>query len=121
LPPELQALKPIPDSLFFRSDPHGRTAGGLFSLDGIHPTTIAYGILAQEFINVMHLAGVDFYYGDGKTKRPVPVQVDFQRLIKLDTLVSHPPSSLSSDLKLIGWFDEKMDLFRRLFRKAPVS
>jgi hypothetical protein len=117
LPPELQTLRPVPDSLFFQSGPQGRTAGGLFSLDGIHPTTLAYGILAQEFINVMHLAEVEFYYGDGKTKRSGPVHVDFQRLIKLDTLISHPPASLSSDLRLIGWFDEKVDIFRRLFRK----
>src|SRR5206468_3562608 len=67
LPPELQALKPKPDSLFFQSGPLGRTAGGIFSLDGIHPTTIAYGIVAQEFIKVMELAGVEFYFGDGKT------------------------------------------------------
>src|SRR5262249_3836165 len=118
LPPALAALTPRPDSCFFRSGPEGPPPGGLFSLDGVHPTTIAYGIVAQEFINVMHRAGVQFLLGDGRTPRPGPVQVDFRRLIALDTLISHPPRSLTADLELIGWLDQKLDLLRRLFRRA---
>jgi hypothetical protein len=54
LPPELMNLQPTPDSKFFMADRDGvRQKGGLFSLDGVHPTTIAYGLLAQEFINIM--------------------------------------------------------------------
>ena len=116
LPPELQALAPEPNSRFFTSGPNGRSAGGLFSLDGIHPTTIAYGVLAQEFINVMQQAGVKFYAGDGRTERRGPVRVDFSRLIQRDTLISDPPRSISSDLRLIGWIDETIDFARRLFR-----
>jgi hypothetical protein len=110
LPPELKALSPEPDSRFFVAGPEGRTQGGLFSLDGVHPTTIGYGILAQELINVMQqYAGVEFYLGDGQTRRTGPVRVDFGRLISRDTLISHPPRSLSSDLGLIGWVDEVLD------------
>jgi hypothetical protein len=115
LPSALTRLSPTPDSRFFMSGPGGRTQGGLFSLDGVHPTTIAYGILAQEFINVMQLAGVPFYYGDGKTPRQGPVTVDFEGLVALDTLISDPPRSLSNDLSLVGWLDQKIDLFKRLF------
>jgi len=114
LPPELAALSPEPDSRFFGSGPGGRNQGGLFSLDGIHPTTIGYGIIAQEFIRVMKRANVKFYFGDGKTERTDDVRVDFKRLIKLDSLVSSPPTSLSSDLKTIGWMDEITDVFGRL-------
>jgi hypothetical protein len=116
LPPELLALQPVPDSRFFVAGPQGRTAGGLFSLDRIHPTTIGYGLIAQELINIMQLAGVPFLLGDGTTRRPGPVRVDFARLIARDTLISNPPKSLSSDLKLIGWLDEGLEVFRRLFR-----
>jgi hypothetical protein len=116
LPPELQALTPVPNSRFFAAGPNGRLDGGLFSLDGVHPTTIAYGILAQEFINVMQLAGVKFYTGDGATERQGPVKVHFTRLIANDTLVSDPPRSVSSDLRLIGWLDDKLDLVKRLLR-----
>ena len=113
LPPELQALTPVPNSRFFLSGPTGRTQGGLFSLDGVHPTTIGYGILAQEFMNVMHLAGVKFYLPDGRTLRSGTPRVDFRRLIDLDTLISSPPRSLTSDLSLLGWADEKLDMIQR--------
>jgi hypothetical protein len=109
LPPELAALSPVPSSRFFESGPEGRTGGGLFSLDGIHPTTIGYGILAQELINVMQRAGVKFYRGDGRTQRMGPVRVDFGRLIDRDTLISSPPRSLTSNVRLIGWIDRTLD------------
>jgi hypothetical protein len=43
LPPQLLALNPVPNTRFFRSGPEGRSDGGLFSLDGVHPTTSASG------------------------------------------------------------------------------
>jgi hypothetical protein len=122
LPRALAALEPRPDSRFFASGPKGRTQGGLFSLDGVHPTTIGYGIIAQEVINVMRRAGVKFFLGDYRdrashdnpTERSGAIQVDFERLVRLDSLIAHLPRSLTSDLKLIGWLDETLDLFGRL-------
>jgi hypothetical protein len=122
LPPALAALTPKPDSRFFASGREGRIQGGLFSLDGIHPTTIGYGIIAQEVIRIMQRAGVKFYYGDYRdrashespTERAGAVEVDFERLVRLDTLIAHPPASLANQLKLIGWLDETLDLFGRL-------
>jgi hypothetical protein len=114
LPAPLDRLDPRPDSRFFLSGSSGRTAGGLFSLDGIHPTTIAYGLMAQEFMNVMQDAGVAFY-DRGGTRREPPVSVDWLRIIGLDTLISRPPRSLSSDVALIGWLDERIDVFKRLW------
>lgn len=118
LPPELQALSPVPNSSFFTSDPHnGRTNGGLFSLDGIHPTTIGYGIVVQELITIMQRdAQVKFYLGDGTTERTEPVRVDFNRLIALDTLIFDPPRSLTSDMRWLGWLDQKLDIFMRMLR-----
>ena len=115
LPAELKALEPVPDSHFFTSGPKGRDSGGLFALDGVHPTTIGYGLIAQEIIKIMQLGGVTFYQPDGKTVRTQPIKVDFDRLIRHDTLISHPPVSLDSDLALLGWLNEKLDIFRRLF------
>lgn len=110
LPGELEALSPVPNSRFFESGPEGRTSGGLFSLDGVHPTTIGYGILAQELINVMQQhAGVKFYRSDGSTERTGLIRVDFRRLIDRDTLISNPPRSLTSNLRLIGWIDRILD------------
>ncbi|MFI0242789.1 AAA family ATPase [Streptomyces sp. NPDC016845] len=113
LPPELQSLTPLPNSHFLTSDGERRTDGGLFSLDGVHPTTVAYGILAQELINVMRLAGVTFRRPDGLTPRQGPVLVDFQRLVRRDTLINRPPGNLTASLHVIGWADEVLDLLRR--------
>lgn len=117
LPPELATLNPKPDSRFFAGDRNGaRVQGGIFALDGVHPTTIGYGLVAQEFINIMQLAGVKFYKGDGVTERTGPVRVDFGRLLQLDSLMSDPPKSIGSDLQLIGWFDERIDFVKRMLR-----
>lgn len=116
LPLELQALSPVPDSRFFVSTSTGRKQGGLFSLDGIHPTTIGYGIMAQEFIKIMQLAGVKFYESDGKTERKGDIKVNFNRLIAEDTLISKPPRSLSNKLSLIGWIDQNLNLFTNMLR-----
>jgi hypothetical protein len=85
----------------------------LFSLDGVHPTTVGYGILAQELINVMRRASVIFLQADGRTARADPVIVDFQRLIRLDTLLTSPPRTLTAGLEILRWADEVLDVFRR--------
>lgn len=115
LPPALQKLSPVPDSRFYRAGPNGRTDGGLFSLDGIHPTTIGYGIMAQELIKIMQLAGVKFYQSDG-TERIGDVKVNFDRLIADDTLISNPPRSLSSAVDLIGTIDKNFNIFSSMLK-----
>jgi hypothetical protein len=119
LPLELKKLQPEPDSRFFRSDSTGRKEGGLFSLDGIHPTTIGYGIVAQEFINIMQKnAKVKFFNSDGTTERTGEIKVDFNRLIALDTLISNPPRSLANALDLIGMIDKNFNLFGSMLRSS---
>ena len=110
LPAALERLDPVPNTRFFRSGPEGRTDGGLFSLDGVHPTTIGYGVLAQEVIKVLRAAGVVFLDRRGNP-RPDPVEVDFDRLLRADTLVGSPPVSVTGSLGLLGWLDEKLDVF----------
>jgi hypothetical protein len=113
LPPALNALDPVPDSRFLTSDGNGgRASGGLFSLDGVHPTTVAYGLIAQEMINVMRRAGVEFAHSSGAL-RSDPVTVDFDRLILRDSLVQQPPQNLTPGLDILGWADETLDWVRR--------
>ena len=113
LPPVLAALHPPPDSRFLASSSLGRLAGGIFSLDGVHPTTIAYGMLAQEFIRVMSGAGVVFRDADGR-ERPAPVEVDMAGVLRRDTLLSDTPRSVTADLRLLGWVNELLDWVSRL-------
>lgn len=54
--------------------------GGIFSLDGIHPTTIGYGLIAYLYKETMEKHGIAF-------QRPL----DWDHIIKSDTLVTNPP------------------------------
>jgi hypothetical protein len=103
LPPELAALDPVPDSRFLAGDGDGhRIRGGLFSLDGVHPTTIAYGLIAQEIIDIMRLAGVQVD------------DIDFGWVLEQDELVRTPPRTLSTGLQTLGWADQHLGWLMRL-------
>ena len=54
--------------------------GGIFSLDGIHPTTIGYGLMAHVYYQTMEKHGVSF-------DKPL----DWDYIIANDTLVTDPP------------------------------
>jgi hypothetical protein len=109
LPAPIQAMDPVPNTRFFRSGAQGRLDGGLFSLDGVHPTTIGYGIVAQEVIRLMSTAaGVTFRTQTG-VDRTGPVEVDWRRVLAADTLNSSPPALLDDGLGLLGWLDERLD------------
>lgn len=115
LPEEVEQLTPTPDTRFFTVGPEGRIAGGLFSLDGVHLTTIAYAMLAQEFIKVMQdHAGIEFR--DPHGRRRERVQIDFSRVIAHDTLISRPPPSMTPDLEALAWADERLDWVAQLAR-----
>lgn len=62
LPPDLQAYvnkgRPV-NTVYYTVDRKGRmTAGGVFSLDGVHPSAIGHGLIAYEFLNAMKAQGV---------------------------------------------------------------
>jgi hypothetical protein len=116
LPPEVAALRPVPDTKFFTSNKSGRVQGGLFSLDGVHPTTTAAGVIAREVIRIMdRYAGVSFAPDvAGNDRSRGTVDVDFDRVLTLDTLNSDPPAAIASTLAVLGWFDEQLDWVRRI-------
>ena len=94
------------DTRFFTASNDGAIeTGGLIGLDGVHPTTCGYGIVAQEFINVMASAGVSFPNGE---------RLDFPEIRTNDTLVSNPPARIQEILSLIAKLDETADLIKRL-------
>ena len=80
------------DTRFFRSDVNGRRQGGLIGLDGIHPTTSGYGIVAQEVLDVLAVAGVP------------STPIDFAALLDADTLNSDPPVLVDEVFELIAPF-----------------
>ncbi|WP_046867616.1 hypothetical protein [Microvirga massiliensis] len=63
LPPELielnKELNRTVNTVYYTVDRMARmSAGGVFSLDGVHPTAIGQGLLAREFLEVFNKAGV---------------------------------------------------------------
>jgi hypothetical protein len=117
LPAALNALNPKPTSSFFVSNRQGRKAGGLFSLDGIHPTTIGYGIMAQELIKIMQRAGVKFYNANG-TERMGAIALDFNRLIQEDSLISNPPAATEAVINFVGWLDSLTGIISQMYRSS---
>ena len=110
LPQPLRELDPVPDTRFLRADEdHRRTEGGLFSLDGVHPTTVMYGLIAEEYINVMKLAGVRFRPSAG-----AQTQIDFADLLARDSLLSDAPRGLAGALALAARIDDVRGVFARL-------
>jgi len=66
--------------------------GGIFSLDGLHPTTIGYGLMANIYYMSMVQAGVKFQ------KR-----LDWDYIIKEDSLITKPPALLRELRSVLGY------------------
>ncbi|MFH0919101.1 MAG: hypothetical protein V1913_01955 [Fibrobacterota bacterium] len=93
-PPAFAQASPKVDSRYYHADVQGRLVrGGLFSLDGLHPTAIAQGLLAHEFIKVMEkeamlkfrspLDWADIFKSEPLTQRPIPLMQELYRHPKL--------------------------------------
>lgn len=79
----LLQLTPIPSILSLRLDADGRRRqGGLFSLDGVHPTTIGYGLVAELYLRKMQEVGVP-----GADPKRLP----WADVIANDSLLQAPP------------------------------
>ena len=63
--------------------------GGIFSLDGLHPSTIGYGLIANIYKMSMEKHGVSF-------EKPI----DWDFVIESETLITDPPP-LMKDLRLL--------------------
>lgn len=98
----------------------GRLArGGLFSLDGVHATTMGYSLIAHEFIQVMRdQAQVVFRAGVTGAARPDPITINYTRLLQRDTLVRTPPGLLDDGLRILNWLEDWVGLGSILGRLA---
>jgi hypothetical protein len=102
------ALGFTPTTEFLRSNADGVTAGGIVGLDGVHPTTTGYGLIAHECMKVMKRIGVRFFAPDGTPREDA--EVDFARVVREDTLLSTPLRSGGATLDLLGQLDERFAL-----------
>ncbi|WP_162913153.1 hypothetical protein [Rhodospirillaceae bacterium SYSU D60014] len=87
MPPEALATaermrRPIPNTLYYHTDRRGHMLqGGVFSLDGVHPSAIGQGLLAVEFIKKLEESGVT-----------VPASLGWDAIFASDSLYSRPIS-----------------------------
>ncbi len=92
------------DTRFFMAAPprsKGQPAriekGGLFSLDGIHPTTIGYSILAHTLLETMAKVGAV----------PQGTQLNWDRIVRRDSLVNSPPIMLCQLRDTLTFLDRR--------------
>lgn len=85
-----------------------RDGSGLFSLDGVHPTTCGYTILAQEFINVI------------RSNEPSIRDINFGKWRRWDALVSSPPRTLDDIFGMLHTL-ERFFHFSRWYGKPMPS
>lgn len=86
LPPELAALNETlgrtVNTVYYTVDRKAKmSAGGVFSLDGVHPTAIGHGLIAREFLEAFR-----------KAKVPTVRDLDWNGIAASDSLYSNPIS-----------------------------
>ncbi|MCP5096915.1 MAG: hypothetical protein GY943_15305 [Chloroflexi bacterium] len=88
---------PSVNTKYYHADSRGRLRqGGLFSLDGVHPTAIGQGLIAHEFLEKMNEAGV-----------VVDTELDWGKIFASDMLYTQPISLMQEIYqheKLAGFF-----------------
>ena len=80
------------DTRYLRAVPYGAarsgiqrlSRGGLFSLDGVHPTVVGQGLLADLFLETMRKAGA----------APADAALRWDTIVESDMLVTDPPALL---------------------------
>jgi hypothetical protein len=87
LPPALTYLDPPVNTKFYHATRNGQLVqGGIFGLDGVHPTVIGQGLVAHEFLKTMAAAGVIDIGGQVID----PNGLDWETIIEEDRLYSDP-------------------------------
>jgi hypothetical protein len=83
--------------------------GGLFGLDGVHPTTIGYGVIAHEVLSAMRAQGVT---------EADPARLPWAEIVAADTLVTDPPPILASLARTLDVLFGKLGLERLIDKLA---
>lgn len=91
---------------FFQLDPDTgwMRRGGIFSLDGLHPTTVGYGLIADIYKRTMQQAGVRFAH-----------DLDWPAIVSEDTLLTRPPALLANLREVLQFLGmDRNEIFTKL-------
>jgi lysophospholipase L1-like esterase len=96
-----------------QTDAAKKYKGGLFSLDGIHPTTIGYGLIAHEAMKIMSpvLASED----------EMIQALNWDNVVEADTLVTKLPSNLDSLRNIFAFLSSQKTLNHLIQRISSPS
>lgn len=73
---------PLPNTKYYHADKDGNLKqGGIFSLDGVHPSAIAHGLIAYETMKVMKNVGVNGVN---------PSSIPWKNILATDSLYQQP-------------------------------
>jgi hypothetical protein len=88
--------------LWDRKSPHAGLirCGGIFSLDGVHLTTIGYGTIADSFLKAMADNGV-------RTVTDGTPALNWDRIVASDSLVTSPSPMLMELRSLLGFLSSR--------------
>ncbi|MEC4985062.1 MAG: hypothetical protein SAJ37_17750 [Oscillatoria sp. PMC 1068.18] len=80
-------------------NPLARSEGGLFGIDGFHPTTVGYGLIAHEFLQVM--------------KQVTETQaLNWKKIVAADSLLVDPPLNLEHLQSTLGFLYHRTPLLK---------
>lgn len=107
------------DTRYLRLGGNGRIAsGGLFSLDGVHPTTIGYGLIAHTAALAMNRV----WAAAGSPEAPLALDATWwSRVLLADSLLVNPPGNLDSLRDLLSFLAGRgllRDLLQALLGQA---
>jgi hypothetical protein len=91
---------PLLDTRYLRvredaSTPQEKYLGGLFSLDGIHPTTVFYGIVADYLLGIIN------------QQDHTPHQLDWDAIVAADPLITDPPLNVTRLKDMLGFLSSQ--------------
>jgi len=86
--------------------------GGLFGLDGVHPSTTGYGIIAHEVLSAFREAGVP---------GADPNKLDWRGIVANDLLLTSPPALLVSLEQTLDALFAKLPLDRLIDKLAGLG
>ncbi len=105
-PDYFQFQFPMPNTKYYHADTNGNLKqGGIFSLDGVHPSAIAHGIIAYEILKVMQNAGVQDANPNNLDWKAI---FDSDLLYKSPITVMHEIYDNSKLIELILYITKKM-------------
>ena len=100
-PEYFKFVYPMPNTKFYHATPNGdMEQGGIFSLDGVHPSAIGQGLIAWEFLKVM----------DKARGTNLASAMNWEEIFKSDTLYQKPISLMQEIYQHDGLKELMLDI-----------